>query len=65
MLPSDRQHVTFTTTVVMASKLLRLAPIAIIFCLLYLTLAQDTKSGIRQADVGTLSTQEIEEQLQV
>lgn len=49
----------------MVVRLLRLAPVAVVLCLLCLVLAQNSKIDNAERDVGSLSTQEIEEQLQV
>ncbi|KAK3711172.1 hypothetical protein LTR37_009765 [Vermiconidia calcicola] len=48
----------------MAYRLMRLAPIAVLFCFLYMSYAQDTKVNNAAFDIASLSTQEIEEQLQ-
>lgn len=49
----------------MASRLRQLAPIAVIACLIYTAFAQEARTKQDHANIGSLSTQEIEEELEV
>ena len=60
------KHTSRTTDILgMISPIRRLALIAVVACLLYTALAQDKSVQPDPVSVGSLSTQEIEEQLQV